>query len=117
MIIRGDKDYEAGQPPNPALMKAVGELMEKQTKAGVLVGGGGLYPSRDGALVTLARGKVTVKDGPFAEAKELIGGFAIVEVASKAEAVQMSRDFLQLHYDILGPTYEGISEVRQMHEE
>jgi hypothetical protein len=56
---------------------------------------------------------VTVTDGPFAEAKEVIGGYAIVQVESKAEAIELSRRFLQVHADILGPSYQMESEVRQ----
>ena len=57
---------------------------------------------------------MTVTDGPFAETKELIGGFAILEAASKEEAIQLGKKFMQLHVDVLGQTYEGTLEVRPM---
>ena len=71
-------------------------------------------PTSKGAKVEVANGKTSVIDGPFAETKELIGGFAILEAASKAEAIEMGKAFMQLHADILGPTYEGVMEIRQM---
>jgi len=98
---------------NPELMAAIGKLMEEMTKAGTLLEVGGLASTSKGARLQLSGGKVTVTDGPFTEAKEVIGGYAIVQVQSKAEAIELSRRFLQLHADILGPTYELVSEVRQ----
>jgi hypothetical protein len=64
--------------------------------------------------MTVANGTFTVTDGPFTEAKEAIGGYAIVEVGSKEEAIALSREFLQLHVDVLGPGYTGVSEIREM---
>ena len=61
----------------------------------------------------IAKGKVTITDGPFAEAKEVIGGFAILEAASKREAIEVTRRFLQLHRD-LWPTWEGECELREL---
>jgi hypothetical protein len=80
----------------------------------VLIETGGLLPSARGTRVSLADDTFTVTDGPFAETKELIGGYAIVEVASKAEAITLTREFLQLHRDALGPGYDGESEIREM---
>jgi len=64
--------------------------------------------------VRASGGKMTVTDGPFAETKELIGGFAILEAASKEEAIELGKKFMQLHVDVLGQTYEGTLEVRPM---
>jgi hypothetical protein len=114
MMIKGDKDYEAGVPPSPALMAAIGKLTEEMAKAGVVVEGGGLLPSSQGALVRLAGGKLTVIDGPFSEAKEVIGGYAVLKAKSKAEAIELGKSFLQVHADVLGPSYQGQVEVRQM---
>jgi hypothetical protein len=75
---------------------------------------GGLAPSSIGARVRLSGGKVTVTDGPFTEAKEIIGGFAIVDVKSKQEAIELAKRFYQIHAEILGPSYEATGEVRQM---
>ena len=114
MLVTGDKDYEAGKPPNPELMSAVAELAEKQAKAGRMVDSGGLLPSSQGARVRVSGGKLTVKDGPFAEAKEVIGGYAVLEYDTMDEAVAGAREFMQLHARILGPSYEGTCEVRPM---
>jgi hypothetical protein len=73
-------------------------------------------PSSNGARVHLAGGKLTVTDGPFAEAKELVGGWAFIEVKSKEEAIREARAFMQLHADVLGPSYEMDCEVRQAYE-
>jgi hypothetical protein len=114
MIMKSDPSYEAGGPPSPALLAAVGKLSEEMTKAGVLLQSGGLLPSSKGARVRASRGKMTVTDGPFAETKELIGGFAILEAASMEDAIQLGKKFMQLHVDVLGQTYEGTLEVRPM---
>ena len=114
LIVKATPKSEAGAPPDPKLMAAIGKLTEEMAKAGVLAGTGGLLPSSAGARVRLSGGKITVTDGPFAEIKELIGGYAIVDVKSKQEAIEMAKRFLQVHADILGPEYEADSEVRQM---
>ena len=113
-IVKADPSYEAGGPPNPALLAAVGKLSEEMAKAGVLLQSGGLLPSSKGARVRASGGKMTVTDGPFAETKELIGGFAILKAASKEEAIQLGKRFMQLHIDVLGQAYEGTLEVRPM---
>lgn len=114
LMARADKNSEAGAPPKPELMAAVAKLTEEMAKAGVLVDTGGLAPSSRGALLRLKGGKVTVIDGPFAEAKELIGGYAIVEVKSREEAIELAKRFLEVHAEVLGLSYETESEVRQM---
>ena len=116
LMTKADKNYEAGAPPDPRLMAAIGKLTEEGIKSGVLVDVGGLMPSSQGARLRLAGGKMTVTDGPFAEAKELIGGFAIVEVKSREEAIELGKNFLKLHEEILGPSYEGESEIRRMYD-
>jgi hypothetical protein len=114
MIVKADPSYESGRPPDPALLAAVGKLSEEMTRAGVLLQSGGLLPSSKGARVRVSGGKMTVTDGPFAETKELIGGFAILEAASKEEAIRLGKEFMQLHVDVLGQPYEGTLEVRPM---
>jgi hypothetical protein len=116
MIIKADKDYEAGRPPKPELMAAVGKLTQEQIKAGIVLANGGLLPSSQGARIRVGGGKLTVTDGPFAEAKEIIGGFAILETKSKQEAIELGSQFMQMHADILGPSWEGELEVRPMFE-
>jgi len=114
LIAKATKDSEAGVPPDPRLMAAIGKLSEEMAKAGVLVATGGLAPSSMSSRVRLSGGKITVTDGPFAEAKEIIGGYAIVQVRSKDEAIELARRFWQVHADILGPTYVGDGEVRPL---
>ena len=114
MMVKADKDYEAGVPPNPELLVAIGKLTDDMVKAGVLVNTGGLLPSSNGARIRVSRGKLSVIDGPFAETKELIGGYAIVKAASREEAIQLGKRFMELHATILGPSYDGECEIRQL---
>ncbi len=83
MMVKGDKDYEAGLPSVPELIEAINKLSEDMTRAGVMLDNGGLMPSVTGARVRASQGKVSVTDGPFTETKELIGGYAIVEAGSR----------------------------------
>ena len=100
-------------PPPPALMEAIRKFVETSIKKGTLVDTGGLLPSKDGVRVRLAKGKITVTDGPFSEAKEVIGGWAILKADSKAEAIQIATQFMELHRKHW-PGFEGASEVRPM---
>jgi hypothetical protein len=113
LMVRGD---QTAAPPSPELIQAIGKLTEDMTKAGVLVDTGGLAPPSMGARLKLSGGKVNVTDGPFTEAKEVIGGYAIIRVGSRAEAIEHAKMFLQIHADILGPSYETETEIRQMFE-
>ncbi|MEI9815008.1 MAG: YciI family protein [Acidobacteriota bacterium] len=114
MMMAKSSPKNEGQPPTPEMMEAMGKFIEKGAKTGKLVSLGGLLPSKFGAQVHLKNGKITVTDGPFTEAKELIGGFAIMECASKEEAIQMASDFLQVHIGVMGDDFEMTSEVRPM---
>lgn len=114
LISYATKDWEAGAPPDPRLLAAMPRLWEKMPKGGTLIGTGGLAPSSLGAMVSVSGGKVSVTDGPFAETKEIVGGYAIVDVSSKEEAIAIAKEFWQLHVDVLGPTYQGGGEIRQM---
>ncbi|HJU90843.1 MAG TPA: YciI family protein [Gemmatimonadaceae bacterium] len=100
---------ESNTPPSHEEIARMGEFIEKMARSGVLIATDGLAPSSKGARVQFSNGRFTVTDGPFAEAKELIAGYAIVEASSKAEAIAMAKDFLA----VVG---EGESEVRQMHD-
>jgi hypothetical protein len=104
---------ENSGPPPKALIDAIGELGMEATKAGVMVQMGGLLPTATGALVQLAGGELTVTDGPFTETKEVIGGFAVYDVKSKAEAIEWSKRFLDLHRRHW-PGWTGVVELRQM---
>jgi len=114
MLLKATRNSEAGAPPNPELMAAVAKLGEQATRAGLMIEAGGLLPSSQGARVHVSGGKISVIDGPFPETKELVGGYAIFELKSKEEAVRMARDFMQVHADILGPSYEGELEIRPL---
>jgi len=79
------------------LMEAMEQFIEKSLKEGVLIDTGGLAPSQHGFRMRLAKGKITTTDGPFTESKEVIGGWAIFEADSKAEALRLTTEFLDLH--------------------
>lgn len=113
LTLKGEA--RAMQPP-PELMAAMGKLTEDMTKSGVLVDTGGMAPPSMAAHLHLAKGRIDVTDGPFTEAKEMVGGYAIIRVNSRAEAIEHAKKFLQIHADILGPSYETETEVRQMFE-
>jgi hypothetical protein len=117
MMVKGDRDYEAGRPTDPRLMAAIGQLTAEMMQAGVVLASEGLRPSSRGALIRVARGgRLSVSDGPFAEAKEVVGGFAILRARSKAEAVELGSRFMRLHAEVLGPGWEGECEVRELAE-
>ena len=82
------------EPPSPALYERMGKFVEEATKAGVIVATGGIAPTSEGALISLKDGDYTVIDGPFAEAKELVGGWALMECRDLSEAVEWSKRFL-----------------------
>jgi len=109
------KGKESQGPPSPALMEAIGKLALAEFQDGTMVEMGGLLPTVLGARVRATGGKVVVTDGPFAELKEIIGGYAIFELPSKEAAVERARKFMQVHLDVLGPDYEGECEVRQLY--
>jgi hypothetical protein len=100
----------AGLQPSQQLMADMGKLMEELTREGKLIDTAGLVPTSDGVRVKLARGKVTVVDGPFTEAKEVIGGYALLEAASKDEAIELAKRFLNVH----GDEWNIECEVRQL---
>jgi hypothetical protein len=104
---------ETAGPPPMGLIEAIGKLGEEATAAGVMVETGGLAPSALGARARLRGGKVTVTDGPFTEAKEVIGGYAVYDVASKEEALAWTQKFLDLHIQHW-PGWEGEVELRQI---
>src|SRR4051812_25601246 len=103
------KDMEAGVPPTQDEMARMGAFIGELAASGVLLATDGLLPSSKGVRVRLVKGKLAVTDGPFTETKELIAGFAIVDVKSKAEAVALAERFLKIAGD-------GESEIRQMYD-
>jgi hypothetical protein len=110
VMIKGSE--QAGPPP-AGLMMGIAQLGKEAADAGVLVQTGGLLPSAMGARIRLERGKINFTDGPFTEAKEVIGGYAVYDVASKEEAIKWSTRFMELHKQHW-PGWDGEAEIRQI---
>ena len=87
LLRKADAKTEAGVMPDARLMAVMGSFMEEMVKAGVLLAGEGLHPSAKGARVKFSAGKPVVTDGPFAEAKEVLGGYWMIDVKSREEAI------------------------------
>ena len=100
-------------PPTPELMEAMHKLADREIKAGRMLDSGGLMPRATGAQVCITDGKLSVVDGPFVEAKEVIGGYAIFELRDKEEAVAAAVEFMQLHKEHM-PGWDGTCEVRAL---
>jgi hypothetical protein len=104
-------DEATGQAPSEQLMADMGKLIDELTRTGQLVSTAGLRPTSEGVRVRLHRGgRLTTVDGPFTETKEVIGGYAILEAQSKAEAIDLTRRFLKVH----GSDWDVECEVRQL---
>ena len=88
VLVKADKNSEAGVLPDQKLLGDMGKFNEELTKAGVMLAGEGLQPSSKGARVRFSGGKKTVIDGPFAESKELVAGFWLWQVKSMDEAIE-----------------------------
>ena len=101
-----------GVPPQ-ALLDAMDTFVQESLADGSLVETGGLGGTATGARIRMSRGKLTVTDGPFTEAKEIVGGYAIIEAASKREALEAARRFMQLHVEHW-PEWEGECELREL---
>jgi len=103
------KHAERNGPPSQEEMETMGKLIEEGMKGGWLLGTEGCLPTALGARVRKSEGKITVVDGPFTEAKEVVGGFALLQANSKEEAIQLTKDFLKVAGD-------GECELRQLYE-
>lgn len=103
MTYRGDDR----SPPTPEKMEAIGKFSAEMMKSGVLVDTGGIMGASQGADIALRKGKFTVTDGPFPETKELVVGYAIVQVKSKEEAIELARRFMTV-------AGEGEGEIRRL---
>jgi hypothetical protein len=114
IMVRANKDTEAGAMPEEKekLIAAMATYHEELVKAGVLLDGSGLQPSSKGWRVKYSGGKRTVIDGPFAETKELIAGYTLIQVQSKEEAIEWARRFP----NPMGEGAEAEIEVRQLYE-
>jgi hypothetical protein len=110
MIVKSAE--RSGRPPQ-ALMEAIDELGQEAVKAGTMVASGGLAPTAVSTRVRLSGGQLTKVDGPFTEAKEVIGGYAVFELKSKEEAIEGAMRFMELHKKHW-PGWEGETEIRQI---
>jgi hypothetical protein len=110
VMIRANKDTEAGVMPSEELLTAMGKYNEELVKAGVMLAGEGLHPSSKGSRVKSSKGKITVTDGPFTETKELICGFWIWQVKSMEEAIEWAKRMPNPHNE------DGEVEIRPVFE-
>jgi hypothetical protein len=112
MFIKHSPDLRVDEVPQ-SLQEAMGEFVAEHLKNGALIDTAGLRPEAEGKQVRLARGKLTVTDGPFTESKEVIGGYALVEARSQQEAVDLATRFMDLHRRHW-PEFEGACDVRPL---
>jgi hypothetical protein len=112
MMVKANKDSEAGKMPGEDLLAAMAKYNDELMRAGVLLDLTGLHPSSKGARIKFSGGKRTVIDGPFAETKELTGGYWLIQVKSKEEAIQWAKRAPAPH----GEGAEGEIEIRQVFE-
>jgi len=110
VFVKATKDSEAGVMPSEELLGAMAKFNEEMVKAGVMLDGNGLQPSSKGARVRFEGDKRSVIDGPFAETKELVAGYWILQVKSKAEAIEWIKRCPNPHYE------DGEIEIRQIFE-
>lgn len=100
MTIVVPTEYDTGAKPVPeSLMDAMGPYVEKSVASGALISTGGLKRSKDGTRITGKSGRTATTDGPFTEAKELVGGYAVLEAPSREAAIALGAEFVQLHVD------------------
>ena len=109
VMIMATRESEAGAPPKPEAYEAMGKYNDELVKAGVLLAAEGLVPSSKGARVKFSGDKRTVIDGPFAETKELIAGFTIIQVKSREEAIEWVK-----RAPNCSPNGEGVVEIRKL---
>jgi hypothetical protein len=107
------KSVENSGPPPKELMDAIAKLGEEAVKSGTMLQTGGLAPTAMSTRVRVSRGEISSVDGPFAETKEVIGGFAIFEFCSKEAAIESALHFMELHKQYW-PGWDGETEIRQI---
>jgi hypothetical protein len=110
VMVKATKDSEAGVMPSEELLDAMGKFNEELVKAGVMLDGNGLQASSKGARIRFSGDKRTVIDGPFAETKELVAGYWIIQVKSKAEAIEWMKRCPNPHNE------DSEIEIRQLFE-
>src|SRR5262245_44380509 len=109
-IIRANE--QQGAPPQ-ALMAAMDVYVTQQLKSGAVLTTGGLAPSSAGVRFRIAKGRLSITDGPFAETKEVLGGYAVIAAKTREEAIRSTKEFMQLHLDHW-PGWEGECELREL---
>jgi hypothetical protein len=115
MFIKHTEDYRNKDVP-AGLYEAMGEFVGAGRKSGAIIDTAGLKPMADASRVRLKDRKITITDGPFTEAKEVVGGYALMEMKSKAEALEYARQFMDLHLKHW-PEFEGECEVRPLEDQ
>ena len=110
MFIKHREDFDMSKVPQ-SLFGAMDKFIAESAKEGVFIDGAGLQPSRKGHKVRLSKGKITTTDGPFAESKEIVGGYSIMECRDDKHALKCAQDFMGLHR-VHWPDFEGECEVR-----
>ena len=113
MLVKASAESEAGVMPSKELIAAMTTYNEEMAKAGVMLASEGLQPSSRGVRITFKGGKRLVTDGPFAETKEVVGGYAMIEVKTEAEAREIARRFMELHR-VHWPSFEAECEARPL---
>lgn len=112
MLLRLDPAKAPAEGPSPELMEEMGKLLEDMAKNGVMLDTAGLRPNEPGSVIRQVKGKQTVLDGPFTEAKEVIGGYAVIQAKSLEEATSWASRFLAIH----GEEWEIEADVRLVEE-
>lgn len=112
IMVKGNRDTEAGIKPDETLFAAMANYHEELAKAGVLLDASGLQPTAKGTRIRFSRGKRTIVDGPFAESKEIVAGYTLIQVKSREEALEWAKRFPAP----VGEEGEGEIEIRQLYE-
>lgn len=112
MLLKHPETFQREEVPQ-ALLDAMGTAVTAAMKSGAILDTAGLQPTKDGFRVRLAKGTIVVTDGPFVETKEVVGGYALVEAKSREEALDVARQFMELHR-IHWPAFVGECEVRPL---
>ncbi len=112
IIVKGNRDSEAGVPPDPSLMSAMADYHEELAKAGVLLDASGLQPTSKGARIRFSGGRRNWIDGPFTESKEIVAGYTLIQVKSREEGVEWAKRFPAP----FGNDQESEIEIRQLFE-
>lgn len=112
MLIKHSESFRS-EPTPPAFMDVVGGWVTDSMKSGIITETAGLKPTSEGVRIRTRGGKLHITDGPFTEAKEIIGGYAMIETASKSEAVAFAQQFMDMHREHW-PAFDGECEVREL---